>query len=683
MLTNRVKYNSGSTISYALNRNVISVGVNDTINYYPSNNTGWYVGLENQGYTIYGQDPNDSSKPTIWATTGTSSSDIIDLVNGLPAMSGNTPFSSSTEALVWISNNPNFLISNRDYPQIVTSGMVLCYDVGYTPSYPTSGVTIYDLSENQDHGTLVNGPIYSGSNGGFLTFSDTSLEYVDAPNIGDLPQWTVEVWFRLNKSLDGKVTSIASNQFDLINKLNFSIGTNNAPANRNLAVGFFNGAWRNTTGFAPQVGEWYQVVGTYDGSVLKQYVNGVASGGTLNYVGTPQSGGEVRLMARWDSLSSASDFVDGDLAITYIYNRALSSSEVSNNFSEVSNRFEIISPTPTPTPTNTPTATITITPTLTSSETATPTPTITQTSSPVVSGNVQMDFYNDLTATTVNNIVINGVNYSSGIFPMLPLENGTITGITQTNNEVGLQIAYDFPSQGTVVKYIYVYVDGSLDFSGQTAFDLTLTIGTTIPVQNNSVITVRQYNTLLSPTPTPTNTQTKTATPTPTPTNTPTNTLTATFTPTPSPTSEPVTGYPFNLVALPYNFPTSGNSIMNSAVGVSGSTNINDLATASRGFYFNTIDANDVDRTNYFSGFTGQSVTITFTQTGSTAIYSGDTLSFKQWVQSPQGSGFVFGTNIGVPPVGTPSGSAILIQSANTQYTIGLPVYVSLEINTP
>lgn len=122
---------------------------------------------------------------------------------------------------------------------------------------------------------------------------------------------------------------------------------------------------------------------------------------------------------------------------------------------------------------------------------------------------------------------------------------------------------------------------------------------------------------------------------------------------------------------------------MNSAVGVSGSTNINDLATASRGFYFNTIDANDVDRTNYFSGFTGQSVTITFTQTGSTAIYSGDTLSFKQWVQSPQGSGFVFGTNIGVPPVGTASGSAILIQSANTQYTIGLPVYVSLEINTP
>ncbi len=544
MLTNRVKYNSGSTISYALNRNVISVGVNDTINYYPSNNTGWYVGLENQGYTIYGQDPNNPSKPTIWATTGTSSSDIIDLVNGLPAMSGNTPFSSSTEALVWISNNPNFLISNRDYPQIVTSGMVLCYDVGYTPSYPTSGVTIYDLSENQDHGTLVNGPIYSGSNGGFLTFSDTSLEYVDAPNIGDLPQWTVEVWFRLNKSLDGKVTSIASSQFDLVNKLNFSIGTNNAPANRNLAVGFFNGAWRNTTGFVPQVGEWYQVVGTYDGSVLRQYVNGVASGGTLNYVGTPQSGGEVRLMARWDLLSSASDFVDGDLAITYIYNRALSSSEVSNNFSEVSNRFAIISPTPTPTPTNTQT------------ETATPTPT-------------------------------------------------------------------------------------------------------------------------------PTNTQTETATPTPTPTNTPTNTLTATFTPTPSPTSEPVTGYPFNLVALPYNFPSSGNSIMNSAVGVSGSTNINDLATASRGFYFNTIDSNGVDRTNYFSGFTGQSVTITFTQTGSTAIYSGDTLSFKQWVQSPQGSGFVFGTNIGVPPVGTPSGSAILIQSANTQYTIGLPVYVSLEINTP
>jgi hypothetical protein len=184
-----------------------------------------------------------------------------------------------------------------------------------------------------------------------------------------------------------------------------------------------------------------------------------------------------------------------------------------------------------------------------------------------------------------------------------------------------------------------------------------------------------------TPTQTPTNTETPTPTVTETPTNTPTNTETPTNTPTPSTTPIPVTGYGYNLVAIPYNFPESGNSIMNNpGDNTSGSTEINLLSTNGRGFYFNSIDSSSVDRTNYYSGFTGQSITITFSQTGNTAIYSGDTDSFKYW-DTPLGTGFVFGTGIGVPPNNIPSGTAVLIQSATTQFTIGLPVYISIEIN--
>ena len=196
------------------------------------------------------------------------------------------------------------------------------------------------------------------------------------------------------------------------------------------------------------------------------------------------------------------------------------------------------------------------------------------------------------------------------------------------------------------------------------------------------------WTSYIAVTPTPTSTLATTPTPTPsvtatlTPTVTTTPTTTPTNTPTPSSTSIPVTGYSFNLVATPYNFPSAGNSIMNGPGGAtSGSTDINALAITSRGFYFNSFDNDGIDRTSYFSAFTGQSVTITFNQTGTTAIYSGDTNSFKQWIQSPQGSGFVFGTNIGVPPSGTPSGTAVLIQSASTLYNIGFPVYVSLVVN--
>jgi hypothetical protein len=68
-------------------------------------------------------------------------------------------------------------------------------------------------------------------------------------------------------------------------------------------------------------------------------VNGQASGGTLNYVGTPQSGGEIRLMRRWDDTLTASNFVDGDLAIVKVYNEALSGTQILQNFNADKSKY--------------------------------------------------------------------------------------------------------------------------------------------------------------------------------------------------------------------------------------------------------------------------------------------------------------------------------------------------------
>jgi hypothetical protein len=262
-------------------------------------------------------------------------------------------------------------------PSVTPGGteLLVYLDSGNPSSYPGTGSTWTDLEGGDDNATLFNSPTFSSSYQGILQFDDTSLEYATIPDLGNLSKWTVEAWFRLNSPLTGKVTAIVTNEFDLVDKLNFSIGTNNAPTNRNISVGFFDGSFRTTTGVVPQVGVWYQVVGTYDGSVVRQYVNGVASGGTVNYVGTPESGGEVRLMRRWDLTEIASNFVDGDLAIVKIYNGAISDSEVLSSYNSTYTRFLDI--TPTPTATNTPT--VTPTNTATSTETPTPTPTITET----------------------------------------------------------------------------------------------------------------------------------------------------------------------------------------------------------------------------------------------------------------------------------------------------------------
>ena len=330
-------------------------------------------------------------------------------------------------------------------------------------------------------------------------------------------------------------------------------------------------------------------------------------------------------------------------------------------------------PTPTATevlatPTPTPTASeVLVTPTPTNTETPTNTPSVTPTLTPTNPALLQI--LNQTTGLrTVTSCTLDGVSQTltSGSFPITAGNNGyALTHGASVNPN---QIQFNFGGSGSFD--LYSYKNGSLvNYLSNYNNSTYVAGGITLATSDQLVLIITDPGFYATPTPTATNLP---------PTSTPTNTLTPTNTPTPSTSPLPVTGYSFNLVALPYNFPTSGNSIMNGVGGsTSGSTEINVLATGGRGFYFNSIDSNGIDRTSYYSSFTGQNVTITFTQSGNTAIYSGDTNSFKYWFNSPN-SGFVFGANVGVPPTNIPSGTATLVQSASTQYTIGVPVYVSL-----
>jgi hypothetical protein len=187
------------------------------------------------------------------------------------------------------------------------------------------------------------------------------------------------------------------------------------------------------------------------------------------------------------------------------------------------------------------------------------------------------------------------------------------------------------------------------------------------------------WNTFIpvTPTPTPTNgvTQTPTNTPTPTPTATNTPTPSPTNTPTPTPTTSPipVTGFGYNLVVLPYNAPTSGNTIFPTFAtpGLnSGTTNPNTFDV--NGIYWNIIDNSSVDRTSYYSGMTGVSVTAYFTQNSNTVIYSGSPTAFIFDIAA--GGGFNY--NPGARP-----GQLTLIQSAPTNFVTGQTVYISYIVN--
>jgi hypothetical protein len=344
-----------------------------------------------------------------------------------------------------------------------------------------------------------------------------------------------------------------------------------------------------------------------------------------------------------------------------------------------------VTPTPTitQTPTTTPTPSVTNTQTPTVTNTQTPTNTLT----PTPTNPSLLQILNETTGSrTVTSFTLDGTTQplSSGSYPVTAGNNGyALThGASSTPNGV----IFNFGGSGTFD--LYSYLNGSLVNYLSSYNNNSYTMGGVF-LQTSDQVLLRITDSGALPTPTQTATQTTTATPTPsvtntqtpsvTPSNTQTPSVTPTFTPTPSTSPVPVTGYSFNLVVLPYNYPTSGNTIMvDQAVPGSGTTNPNVFATSNNGIYFNTIDTNGINRTNYFASFTGQSITLTISQTGSTAIYSGDSKAFQSWTSGGD-SGFTFGYGIAQP--GYSAGTTTLIQSASTNWVTGQTVTISAVVN--
>lgn len=177
----------------------------------------------------------------------------------------------------------------------------------------------------------------------------------------------------------------------------------------------------------------------------------------------------------------------------------------------------------------------------------------------------------------------------------------------------------------------------------------------------------------VTPTITPTPSVTAGETPTPTPTVTITSSQTPTTTPTPTPSAVVITGYNYNLVVLPYNPPLTGNTIFPRFTlgGTSGTTNPNTFNV--NGVYWNAVDATGQDRTSYYSGITGNSVTVYFTQNGDTAIYSGSPTAFAYELFSGT---YNFNYNPNIRP-----NQFILIQSASTNFVTGQTVNISFIKN--
>ena len=227
-------------------------------------------------------------------------------------------------------------------PDIVDSGLVLALDAADRNSYPGSGTTWTDLSGRGNTGTLTNGPTYSSANGGSFVFDGVD-DYVDIGSLGSqFTNFTVEIWFK-SDSVTNYRNPIDCNW--LIENGSYSnLGPRleqNSSGNLNWIVGSGSDVYSFVTLVPSGLSStpYHHAVITKTSSTnFNGYYNGNYTS-SLSFSGWAGSMLSVSV-GRGFSASGERWFI-GKIPSVKIYNRALSATEIQQNFNSVRSRFGI------------------------------------------------------------------------------------------------------------------------------------------------------------------------------------------------------------------------------------------------------------------------------------------------------------------------------------------------------
>jgi len=324
-MPNGVKY-STSIITGALLKGNVALAISGNLG--PTSTTGLYSDVPPISGKYIINKVSVSGIPNFFAPAN--DAELVLLAKQEGATGANT--GSTAAILQWIGTQPNLEAINISYPSIVTDGLVIGWDAGFTPSYPGSGTTIYDISGNGNNGTLVNGVGYSAVSGGVLTFDGTDdWLYSTTPNLS-ATNYTVMGASRYVGVYDPNAPNhqrMINAPYDL-NNSNWLMGNWAATTTNYYAEG-----WVSSVGSGPDDTNWriYSATGNIAGDSYALYVNNALSsgpnnGGSAGPVGFAVGGYGVGLEAS-----------TGQFSFLLAYNRILSAAEMTQNYNAYKTRF--------------------------------------------------------------------------------------------------------------------------------------------------------------------------------------------------------------------------------------------------------------------------------------------------------------------------------------------------------
>ena len=339
-MPNSIKYNE-SAETLALKRGNFYIGTGD-VGKGPTSTTGYYNGITppSGGYTIY---LNKASQgPSIY-TVG-SDAGLISLTNRIAGAN----YTTATQCFEYFISQSDKMCFNMDYEGIVTNGLILDLDLGFVPSYPKTGSTISDVSPSANNGTIFSNPTYSSNDGGILTFNGTSQGGYTS-SINWTGSFSVGMWVNLQSwrfidcpcsgTGNGVLSSLLQGPDGYWNMWGLETTSyNNNVTGQAIFFTYYNTSYNGVSiglGGSLNVWQYYFVSYNSTGNAVG-YRNGsqVASQAITGQI-TPN----VPLYINYLSQHCGYCWSQNKTAIVQVYNRALTSTEVLQNYNAQKSRF--------------------------------------------------------------------------------------------------------------------------------------------------------------------------------------------------------------------------------------------------------------------------------------------------------------------------------------------------------
>lgn len=202
--------------------------------------------------------------------------------------------------------------------------------------------SLVNMVSNTNHGTAINGPTYSSSNGGSLVFNGTN-QYISVanssainPNTGS---FTIIVWANSDPSNGGdgwdlwvaKRTNGNNGYYLGVNNplgVKFMIGNDSNSRTDTGFISYTFNTWAMYTAILNRTANTQTIIKNN----YEETSTATPSGGNYSNTGALSIGGDIGINAY---------YVNGRVPIVQMYNRALSATEVAQNFNALRGRYGI------------------------------------------------------------------------------------------------------------------------------------------------------------------------------------------------------------------------------------------------------------------------------------------------------------------------------------------------------